>query len=790
MQMADDDFLLICGKNFRFQFECSGTLHIHPPTKFRIKASNILSFSVLMEHSVLILKNNEVYGAGNNTDGRISPTLSLEVHSIFHSFDIIDNKKRKWIPEMVVCGDEYTLYLVSKIINNQIQKKLVYSHSIQKGKTKNSLIFLKIGSRNPIALFGGLNDSVAIDDEGAIILIPQSIQESPDTEIEPLFLPENKKAIDVAFKEEEIFVLGSDFKIYEIVKENDNYNFTKVFCESSIIVGIYGFFGQCFALSSTGKVFAYGEDDYGMPGNAVFNEVENLKQYNIYEIYPGRFHTLFRTFDGKLLGCGYNEYGQIPIKGTNKKKIKKPVMTNIEIQNENNDYNSFCIAGDDFSVIFPNYVPKNIPNRKVDIDRLLDKFSKLQEEIKKMEEKQIILIREKKDALKTIPKLEDQISSLKDENSKLMKEKSEASVLISKLEDEIDSLKEENSNLVKRKSTLKKEKSSSLKTISRLKKEKTDLLDSSKNEIEKLHKMIESLKEENKKLKQKEDHEKIEPETKQFRFLETNEIDKLVKGDKLGDGGQSNVIKVSKIENYALKEMKKQPSFLNDKSTDKNDNDSYLFDDMKKIFQEYEILNSLNHPNIVKTFGFCTGDETHSPSILLEFLPYNLSSIVTQLSPTQKVEVLYEISLAMKEVHKNDIIHRDLKPENILVDENMHIKVSDFGISCVSISKTIKTVGIGSFRYMAPEILDGSDDYDEKVDVYSFGLIFFYVLTDGTLPKIILRNVAIGKNAHIPDNFKEVSRNLINSCLSLDPKDRPSFAEIVDVIDQNKNKII
>lgn len=90
---------------------------------------------------------------------------------------------------------------------------------------------------------------------------------------------------------------------------------------------------------------------------------------------------------------------------------------------------------------------------------------------------------------------------------------------------------------------------------------------------------------------------------------------------------------------------------------------------------------------------------------------------MNDLSDVQRVTTAYEIVSAMKDVHMHNLIHRDLKPDNVLYDSSMHVKLIDFGIARTDDSSS-KTVGVGSLKFMAHEILNESSDYNEKVDIF------------------------------------------------------------------------
>ena len=88
------------------------------------------------------------------------------------------------------------------------------------------------------------------------------------------------------------------------------------------------------------------------------------------------------------------------------------------------------------------------------------------------------------------------------------------------------------------------------------------------------------------------------------------------------------------------------------------------------------------------------------------------------------------------------------------------------------------TMAIGAPAYMAPEVLSCDNDYNEKVDVYSFGVIMYMMLNQGEMPKINIVDIGAGKKAPIPNTVNEFSKILINECWNFNPEDRPSFDTI------------
>ncbi|OHT01559.1 hypothetical protein TRFO_31534 [Tritrichomonas foetus] len=286
--------------------------------------------------------------------------------------------------------------------------------------------------------------------------------------------------------------------------------------------------------------------------------------------------------------------------------------------------------------------------------------------------------------------------------------------------------------------------------------------------------------------------------------------------EKVGKGSSAKVYKVLTEKVYALKvfyidknnfltyeeDEKDDSEEENNEIEDKEQKEKSEFHYLRKFISEYEILSQLKHRNIIETYGICYGDETHPPSILLEYCPTNLKTIISTLSTQEKTRIIFEIVEGMEFIHYQGIIHRDLKPENILLSEGTKtVKISDFGISTLIENSTNLTTSttftttynnFGTLIFMSPEQLNYSNSsnfhvnqnekikdskfrLNEKVDVYSFGVLLFYILTNGKYPNLSIGDKIRGQIPKFPRNLNSSTRSLLEKCFSFSPSDRPSF---------------
>ncbi|XP_025072305.1 ribosomal protein S6 kinase alpha-2 isoform X3 [Alligator sinensis] len=150
---------------------------------------------------------------------------------------------------------------------------------------------------------------------------------------------------------------------------------------------------------------------------------------------------------------------------------------------------------------------------------------------------------------------------------------------------------------------------------------------------------------------------------------------------------------------------------------------------------ERDILAEVNHPFIVKLhYAFQTEGKLY---LILDFL--RGGDLFTRLSKevmfTEEDVKFYlaELALALDHLHSLGIIYRDLKPENILLDEEGHIKITDFGLSKEAIDHDKRAYSFcGTIEYMAPEVVNRRG-HTQSADWWSFGVLMFEMLT-GSLP--------------------------------------------------------
>lgn len=154
------------------------------------------------------------------------------------------------------------------------------------------------------------------------------------------------------------------------------------------------------------------------------------------------------------------------------------------------------------------------------------------------------------------------------------------------------------------------------------------------------------------------------------------------------------------------------------------------------IRQELEMLTSLTHPNIVKVFGY----SLQPPCVLIEKAPHGnlyqkLMDTEQRISRSVRFHIACQIASALDYLHNEDVVYRTLKASSILVwsldsASDVNVKLANF--ERAQFKSPSGLLGKTSFAsYPAPEMLRYSfrEEYSEKVDIYSFGILLYELVT-------------------------------------------------------------
>jgi serine/threonine protein kinase len=210
----------------------------------------------------------------------------------------------------------------------------------------------------------------------------------------------------------------------------------------------------------------------------------------------------------------------------------------------------------------------------------------------------------------------------------------------------------------------------------------------------------------------------------------------------------------------------------------------------KYIQREVSVLKNLRHPNIVNFVGIChhkaEGRKEHTYIITEWVAKGNLSKWIKRnafISWKKRVQIAVEMASAMTFLHRKNLIHRDLKPQNVLITETEGIKICDFGFARKKPSQNKMAMTLaGTEEYMAPEVILGMD-YDEKCDVYCFGVVLYVLISRKKPPQrspidcFEFRPESV--NAITPPDCPPAFRKIADDCCEYVHTKRPSFSDIL-----------
>lgn len=207
----------------------------------------------------------------------------------------------------------------------------------------------------------------------------------------------------------------------------------------------------------------------------------------------------------------------------------------------------------------------------------------------------------------------------------------------------------------------------------------------------------------------------------------------------------------------------------------------------KNVISEIKILKTLSHPNIIKLKEAINAPrQVH---IVMEYIgACSLWSFIKKRPNRQLPEPLArrffsQILLGINYCHNVSVIHRDIKLENILLDSNNNVKIIDFGFATLTTPSLKIKLFCGTPSYMAPEIVGKRENPGAPADVWALGVLLFTMLS-GTFPfkanadRELYRLILKG-NFEFPQVVSQGARGLIKKMLQIDPRKRPTCAQIL-----------
>jgi class 3 adenylate cyclase/tRNA A-37 threonylcarbamoyl transferase component Bud32 len=212
---------------------------------------------------------------------------------------------------------------------------------------------------------------------------------------------------------------------------------------------------------------------------------------------------------------------------------------------------------------------------------------------------------------------------------------------------------------------------------------------------------------------------------------------------------------------------------------------------LQRFVQEFDIISSIDHPNVVKIYD--RGFSDRHAYIAMEYFPDgSLAEVIPKgLSARQALSLLAQVAGALREVHNRGIVHRDIKPGNLMVRADGSIVLADFGIAKRlgdDLGRTRQGELYGTPYYVSPEQIDGTAATLQS-DIYSLGIIFHEMLT-GQRPfdaESVSGLIALHVSAprpKLPEALAEY-QGLLDRMIAVDPRKRCKNAdELLEAIDE------
>lgn len=218
----------------------------------------------------------------------------------------------------------------------------------------------------------------------------------------------------------------------------------------------------------------------------------------------------------------------------------------------------------------------------------------------------------------------------------------------------------------------------------------------------------------------------------------------------------------------------------------------------KDMLNEYELLKNLEHPNIIRCYGYFWEHASQSLFLVLEYA--NRGDLHAELQERRQTDqhfsddevwnIFNQILLGAAHVHSKGIVHRDIKSLNLLLNDTGVVKLGDFGVSRQMSEQTLYLNSFyGTPLYLSPELIEGQP-YSQTTDVWSLGVVLYELLTlqrpfTGSCLQEVIGSVLRCQYSALPRFRSPEFGVLVAEMLTKEAQRRPSTANLVQRLEQS-----
>lgn len=216
----------------------------------------------------------------------------------------------------------------------------------------------------------------------------------------------------------------------------------------------------------------------------------------------------------------------------------------------------------------------------------------------------------------------------------------------------------------------------------------------------------------------------------------------------------------------------------------------------EKCLKEVRLLESLDHPHIIRYLDSCIED--NELLIAIEWAERGDLKRVIKRAQTEESyieesriwEYMHQLASALSHMHEKRIMHRDLKPANIFVASDGRLILGDLGLGRYLSSQTMEAYSrVGTPLYMSPEVLKGKG-YDWKSDVWSLGCVVYELASlrspfkkeDSKMSLYdLFHTINKGEFPPLPDRYSEELKQIVTHMIQVDPTNRLSVSQVEEL---------